>query len=157
MMDMLFINKFAGNLFQPLTNRKEMKMIIRMIIAFFILFVVSFNAVAGELAYTCKIIHVYELDNDGSLRSSDLEKRFKGSEFIVSRATGDIIGVAVPALLAHSTKIINKGNNENTFRSVADFGDRVQVIEIHESVPGEEKTFIVISIGGAEIVTGLCK
>jgi hypothetical protein len=128
-----------------------------MIIAFFLLFVVSFNAVAGELTYTCKIINVYELGNDGSLRSSDLEKRFKGSEFIISRATGDIIGVAVPALLARSTKIVNKGNNEYPFRSIADFGDRVQIIEIQESVPEEEKPFIVISIGGTKIVTGLCK
>jgi hypothetical protein len=83
-----------------------MKMIIRMIIAFFLLFVVSFNAVAGELTYTCKIINVYELANYGSLRHSDVEKQFKDSEFIISRVTGDIIGVAVPTLLAHSSKII---------------------------------------------------
>ncbi len=74
-------------------------MITRMIIAFFVLLVVSFNAVAGELTYTCKIINVYELASYGSLKHSDLEKRFKDSEFIISRATGDIIGVAVPTLL----------------------------------------------------------
>jgi hypothetical protein len=134
-----------------------MKMIIRMIIAFFILFVASSTSVAGELSYTCKIINVYELSNDGSLRSSNLEKQFKGSEFVISRVTGDIIGVAVPTLLARSTKIINKGNNEYPFRSIADFGDRVQIIEIQGFVPEEEKPFIAISMGGAEIVTGLCK
>ena len=132
-------------------------MIIRMIIVFFILFVVSFTSVAGELSYVCKIINVYELGNDGSLRSSDLEKEFKGSEFIISRVTGEIIGVAVPTLLARSTKIINKGNNEYSFRTIADFGNRVQSIEIQEFVPEEEKPFIAISMDGAEIVTGLCK
>ncbi len=48
-------------------------MITRMIIAFFVLLVVSFNAVAGEL-YTCKILNVYELAGYGSLKHSDLEK-----------------------------------------------------------------------------------
>ena len=132
-------------------------MIIRMIIAFFVLFVVSFNAVAGELTYTCKIINVYELANYGSLRHSDVEKQFKDSEFIISRVTGDIIGVAVPTLLARSTKIISKDNGENPFRSVADIKNGVQLIEIYESVPDEEKPFIAISFGGTEIITGLCK
>ncbi len=132
-------------------------MIIRMIIAFFVLLVVSFNAVAGELTYTCKIINVYELANNGSLKHSDLEKQFKDSEFIISRATGDIIGVAVPTLLSGSTKIVIKGNDDNPFRSVAVIRDGVQVIEIDESVPGKEKPFIAISMGGTEIVTGLCK
>ena len=132
-------------------------MIIRMIIAFFVLFVVSFNAVAGELTYTCKIINVYELASYGSLKHSDLEKRFKDTEFVVSRVTGDIIGVAVPTLLPLSTEIIIKGNDENPFRSIADLRDGVQLIEIYETAPDKEKPFITISIGGTEIVTGLCK
>ena len=131
-------------------------MIIRMIIAFFVLLVVSFNAVAGEL-YTCKILNVCELAGYGSLKHSDLEKQFKDSEFIISRATGDIIEVVVPTLLPGSTKIVIKGNDENPFRSVAEIRDGVQVIEIDESVPDEEKPFIAVTIGGAEIVTGLCK
>ncbi len=132
-------------------------MIIRMIIAFFVLFVVSFNAVAGELTYTCKINNVYELASYGSLKHSDLEEQFKGSEFVISRVTGDIIGVVVPTLLPRSIKIIIKGNDENPFRSIADIRNGVQLIEIHEFVPDEEKPFITISIGGAKIVTGLCK
>ncbi|MFQ5685741.1 MAG: hypothetical protein ACE5GV_03695 [Candidatus Scalindua sp.] len=132
-------------------------MVIRMIIALFVLLIVSLNAVAGELTYTCKIINVYELANYGSLRHSDLEKQFKDSEFIISRVTGDIIGAAVPTLLPRSTKIVIKGNDENPFRSVADIRDGVQLIEIYESVPDEEKPFIAISIGGTEIITGLCK
>ena len=47
----------------------------------------------------------------------------------------DIIGVAVPTLLAHSTKIISKDNGENPFRSVADIKNGVQLIEIYESAP----------------------
>jgi hypothetical protein len=138
-------------------HRKGIKMFTRMIMASFILFVVSFNAVAGELTYTCKIINIYELANYGSLKHSDLEKQFKGSDFIISRVTGDIIGRAVPTLLPRSTKIIIKGNGENPFRSIADFKDGVQLIEIYDSVPQEEKPFIAISIGGTEIITGLCK
>ncbi len=132
-------------------------MIIRMIIAFFALLVVSFNAVAGELTYTCKITNIYELASYGSLVHSDLEEQFKGSEFVISRVTGDIIGVSVPTLLPRSTKIIIKGNNENPFRSVADTRTGAQLIEIDEFVAAEEKPFITISIGGNKIVTGLCK
>jgi|TARA_B100002003_G_scaffold214176_1_gene212292 hypothetical protein len=132
-----------------------MKMIIRIIIAFFIMFVVSFNAVAGELTYTCKIIHIYELDKDGSLVISDWEKEFKGSHFIISRSTGEIIGRAVPALLAGSTRIINQGSNEDSFRSIADFENQIQLIEIQEFVPEANKPFIVKSKDGAGIITGL--
>ena len=133
-------------------------MMIRMIITFFILFIVSStSSVAGELCYTCKVIHVYELDNDGSLRISNWEKQFKNSEFSVSRVTGEIIGEDVPTLLARSTKIINKGNKEYSFKSIADFGNSVQLIEIQEFVQKEKKPFIAISMGGAGIVTGLCK
>ncbi len=132
-------------------------MIIRMIIAFFILCVVSFNAVAGELSYSCKITNVYELDNDGSLRISNLDKQFKDSEFLISRVTGEIIGEVVPTLLIGSTKIIIKDNNEYPFNAIADFPNQVQLIGINEFVPEEKKTFFAIIMGGAGFVTGLCE
>ena len=115
------------------------------------------NSIAGELDYTCKVIHVYELDNDGSLRISIWEKQFNDSEFSVSRVTGEIIGEVVPTLLSRSTKIINKGNKEYSFKSIADFGNEVQLIEIQEFAQKEKKPFAAISMGGAGIVTGLCK
>ncbi len=130
-------------------------MIIRMIIAFFILFVVSFNAVAGEHSYTCKIMHVYGLDTDGSLVSSNLEKQYKGSEFLVSRVTGEIIGEVVPTLLSRSTKVMIKDSNESSFKTVADFAYQPQLAEVNGFVPAEEKTFFAISINGAEFITGL--
>jgi hypothetical protein len=72
----MLLHKLKG--FMPListvNHRKEPKMIIIMIIAFFVLLVVSFNAVAGELTYTCKILNVCELAGYGSLKHSDLEK-----------------------------------------------------------------------------------
>ncbi len=94
---------------------------IRMIIIFFTLFFVNSTSFAGDLSYTCKVIHVYELANDGSLRISNLEKQFKDSEFSVSRVTGEIIGEVIPTLLANSTKVINKGNKEYSFKSIAHF------------------------------------
>jgi len=130
---------------------------IRIITTFFILFIVYSTSVAGELSYTCKVIHVYELDNDGSLRISNWEKQFKDSQFSISRITGVIIGEMVPTLLAQSTKIINKGNKEYSFKSIADFGNQVQLIEIQEFALKEEKPFVAISMSGAGIVTGLCK
>lgn len=43
----------------------------------------------GELDYTCKVIHVYDLADDGSLKNSNWEEQFRGSEFLVSRVTGE--------------------------------------------------------------------
>ena len=139
-------------------NRREMKTTIRIIISFFILFfIVSSTSVAEELSYTCKVTHVYELGNDGSLRISNWEKQFKDSEFSVSRATGEIVGELVPTLLARSTKIVNKGSKEFSFKSIADFGDQVQLIEIQEFAQQMKKPFVAVAMGGAGIVTGLCK
>lgn len=150
-----------------------MKIAISSIIIICILIIGNHDSISGELTYACKVIHVYELDNEGFLRISNWEKQFKYSEFSVSRITGEIIGDVVPTLLAHSTKIINKGNKEYSFKSVAEFGEAgkslssgsedkrsttsVQLLEIQEFHHGESKPFVAISMGGAGIVTGLCK
>lgn len=148
-------------------------MIIRMIIAFFILFVVSSASHASELAYTCKVTHVYDLDGDGSLKASVWEKKLVGMQFSVSRVTGEIIGKVIPTLLANSTKVINFGNKEYSFKSIAFFdavnkplstGDEdsestanVQVLEIQEFRAGDIKPFVAMSMSGVGIVTGLCE
>ena len=150
-----------------------MNMMITALIVFFISFVSWHNSLAGELAYTCKVIHVYELDNDGSLRTSNWEKQFKNSDFSVSRVTGEIAGKLIPTLLANSTKVINKGNQEYSFKSIALFdavnkplssvGEDaestagVQILEIQEFRHGDKKPFVAMSMGGAGIITGFCK
>jgi hypothetical protein len=98
-----------------------MKTIIMAIVVSFISFLNCHIALAGDLAYACKINHVYELDDNGSLRISNWEKQFKNSEFSVSRRTGEIAGEVIPTLLANSTKVINKGNKEYSFKSIAHF------------------------------------
>ena len=72
---------------------------IRAIIIFFISFISCHNSIAGELAYTCKVVHVYDLDDGGTLKASNWEKQFKNNEFSVSRVTGEIIGMVIPTLL----------------------------------------------------------
>ncbi len=130
-------------------------MLIRIIMAFFILFVVSFNAVAGEHSYTCKIMKVYELDNDGSLSSSNLEKQFKGREFLISRVTGEIIGEVVPSLLTRSSKIMIKDSNESPFKSITDFDYEPQLVETNVFGAEVKKSFYAISVDGAGVITGL--
>ena len=132
-------------------------MIFRIIISLLLLSIVPSAAMAEELSYACKVIRVYELDRDGTLRTSNWDQQFKGSEFIISRVTGEISGKVVPTFLAHSTKIINKGSKEYSFKAIADFEKQVQLIEVQEFVRKREKPFIVISMGGAGIVTGLCE
>ena len=132
-----------------------------------------FITVAGELSYTCTLIHVYNLDNNGSLKTSSWEKEFKDSQFSVSRISGEIVGQVVPTFLANSTKVINKGSKAYSFKSIAHFDAAnkplssggeiakdtasVQLLEIQEFREGDRKPFVAISMGGAGIVTGFCK
>ena len=113
-------------------------------------------ASAAELAYTCEVQHVYDLADDASLGASGFEKTMKGGSFSVSRITGEILGEVVPTLMASSTRVVNHGSTENSFKSVADFAGQVQVLEI-QFKHGVTKPFVALSMGGAGIVTGTCK
>ncbi|MAF20305.1 MAG: hypothetical protein CMI55_01345 [Parcubacteria group bacterium] len=148
-------------------------MIARAMTVFFIMISISFDSFAGELSYTCKVTHVYNLEDDGSLKASVFEKNLVGSQFSVSRVTGEIIGEVIPTLMANSTKVINVGDKEYSFKSIAYFdavnkplssGDEdsestagVQVLEIQEFRDGDTKPFVSMSMSGAGIVTGLCE
>ncbi len=122
-----------------------------------ILFFISESVAAGELAYTCEVMQVYDLSENGTLEISRFEKGMKGSSFSVSRVTGKIIGEVVPTLFAKSTRVVNKGSTENSFKAVADFGKQFQILEVQEFRSGPIKPFIATSLGGAGIVTGTCK
>jgi hypothetical protein len=121
------------------------------------LFTVAGVAHASPLAYTCTVTHVYTLNDSGALEISGFEKDMKGSSFSVSRVTGEIIGEVVPTLVAKSTRVVNKGTRENSFKAVADFGEQYQLLEVQEFMQGEAKPFVAASMGGAGIVTGTCK
>lgn len=150
-----------------------MKLTVNTVIFSVISFSSIHGAVASELAYTCKVLHVYDLEDGGSLRASNWEKQFKDGEFSVSRVTGEIVGTVIPTLLANSTKVINKGNKEYSFKSIAEFDAvnkplssghenakdtaSIQLLEVQEFRKGLDKPFIALSMGGAGVVTGICK
>ena len=115
------------------------------------------GASAAELAYTCEVLRVYDLADDASLEASGFQKTMKGGTFSVSRVTGEIIGQVVPTLMAASTRVVNRGSSENSFKAVADFEGQVQVLEVQEFRQGSTKPFIALSMGGAGVVTGTCK
>lgn len=118
----------------------------------------SASTVTGsEFSYTCLVSNVYDLSDDGTLITSAWEKSMKGSQFSVSRLTGEIIGEVVPTFMAKSTRVVNKGTRKNSFKAVADFGEQYQLIEIQEFMTGNIKPFVASSMGGAGIVTGTCK
>ncbi len=114
-------------------------------------------SMAADLAYTCQVTHVYEITPDGSLVTSSLEKQIKSSSFSVSRVTGEIIGEVLPTVLARSTRVVNQGSKEYSFKAVADFGEHFQLLEVQEFREGAIKPFVASSMGGAGIVTGVCK
>lgn len=114
-------------------------------------------AAPATAAYTCKVVHVFDLADDASLRQSGFEKGMKGSSFSVSRVTGEIVGEVVPTLMASSTRVVNHGSAENSFKTVADFEGQVQILEVQEFAPGASKPFIALSMGGAGVVTGECE
>ena len=114
--------------------------------------------IGGEIAYTCDVKHIYGLSDDGTIRVSGFfEEQMKGSAFSVSRISGEIIGEVIPTVLAKSTRVLNKGSKENSFKAVADFGGQYQILEIQEFKQGSVKPFVAFSMGGAGIVTGTCK
>lgn len=112
---------------------------------------------AAPTAYTCEVMHVYALADDASLKPSGFEKTMKGGSFTVSRITGQIVGEVVPTLMALSTRVVNAGSSENSFKAIADFEGQAQVLEVQEFKQGAKKPFVAFSMGGAGIVTGECK
>ncbi|MDP6527512.1 MAG: hypothetical protein QF858_01360 [Candidatus Pacebacteria bacterium] len=120
-------------------------------------FSTTVSAMASEMSYTCEVKHVYSLSGDGSLNISNWDKDMRGSSFSVSRETGQIIGEVVPTLMAKGTGVVNKGSTQNSFKAWADFGNQLQLIEVQEFKEGTIKPFVSASMGGAGIVTGVCK
>jgi hypothetical protein len=114
-------------------------------------------SVAGPAAYTCEVEHVYELADDASLKPSYFARTMKGGTFSVSRITGEIVGQVLPTLMSTSTRVVNYGSKENSFKTVAAFEGQVQVLEVQEFAEGATKPFVAMSMGGAGIVTGECK
>ncbi len=99
----------------------------------------------------------YDLGDDGLLVPSVWEDQFKGGQFSVSRVTGEIIGEVIPTLNAISTTIIHPGSTQYSFKTAANFDNQIQVLEVKEFKYGEDKPFVSMSMGGAGIVTGVCK
>ena len=122
-----------------------------------ILLFLSGHVEAGEFSYTCEIIRVYDLSENGTLKTSGFEKHFKRSSFSVSRVTGQIIGEVVTTELAESIWVVNRGSTENSFKAVANFGKQFQILEVQEFRSIPKKPFVVMSMGGSGIITGFCK
>ena len=114
-------------------------------------------AISAERAYTCKVERAYDLKEDGRLHPSVWEKTFRGSQFSVSRITGQIIGEVVPTERAESTRVVNSGSNKNSFKTIADFGDTFQLLEVQEFRKTDKKPFVAMSMSGGAIVTGFCE
>lgn len=138
----------------------------------FFIFTASYSF-AGQLSYTCVIHHAYDLDDKGGLKKSFAYDQSKGRQFSVSRVSGEIIGPYLTTELATSTKVINSGSEDYSFKAIAHFdsvakpfstGDetheytsKVQVIEVQEFADGAEKSFIALSMSSAGLITGVCK
>ncbi len=122
-----------------------------------VIMTLSGTVTAGRLAYDCEVINVYHLSEKGELALSSWQAMMTGAQFHVSRLSGEITGRAIPTLNAKSVQVVNQGSEENSFKSVADFGKQYQILEVQEFREGETKPFVASSMGGAGIVTGVCK
>jgi len=117
----------------------------------------------AELSYTCQVANVYALGDNGELSQSPWREKWEGSQFSVSRSSGEIIGELVTTEFAESTSVINAGSGANSFKALALFppiggsSAQVQIIEVQEFKEGQGKPFVVMSMGGAGIVTGQCR
>lgn len=139
----------------PLSRNGRVEASLVCLVALYLLSGVS--ATGSPLAYTCKVVAVYGLDAEGGLKESPIYSKLKGSSFSVSRVSGEIIGEVLPTLMAKSTSVVHRGNGEYSFKTVAIFEGNVQVLEVQEFKSGIEKPFASSSMGGAGIVTGICR
>ena len=124
---------------------------------FFLLFFLPSICQAGDLTYDCVIKQVYDVNDVGELKASGWQSQFEGDKFSVSRETGKIIGKTLTTVFAKETRVVNFGYKANSFKALAEFEGQIQLIEIQEFKEGVEKPFIASSMGGAGIVTGICK
>ena len=111
----------------------------------------------GELAYVCTVEHVYNVSAYGKLIESELDDQLEGARFAVSRSDGKILGEALATPLAESTRVVNQGARSDSFRAIADFGDRFQSLEVQEFHEGERKPFVASAMGRTGIVSGVCR
>jgi hypothetical protein len=114
-------------------------------------------AQGGELAYVCTVEHVYDVSDYGKLVESELDDEMEGARFAVSRLDGKILGEVLATLSAESTHVVDGGSHNNSFKAIADFGDQFQSLEVQEFREGQRKPFVALSMGGAGIVTGVCR
>jgi len=125
--------------------------------ATFSLFAFCVPSLGGELAYVCTVEHVYKVSAYGKLIASELDDEMEGARFAVSREDGKILGEVLTTPSAKSTRVVDRGSRSNSFKAVADFGDQFQIIEVQESHEGETKPFVAASMGGAGIISGVCR
>ncbi len=119
---------------------------------------------AGESSYVCEVAQIYNLQSDGTLRTSPImEKVVKEHSFSVSRITGALSGnsLSLDTSSAKQIRVVNPGSKDNSFRAMADFGTfpngsrPYQLIEVQEFVAGPVKPFVLM--GDLGVVTGTCK
>ena len=134
-----------------------MSRITRLSIAVLILLAFWGVSESGELAYVCTVEHVYNVSDYGKLIESEVDDELEGARFAVSRLDGKILGEVLASPSAESTRVVNRGSHSSSFKAIADFGDRFQSLEVQEFREGERKPFVALSMGGAGIVTGVCR
>ena len=115
----------------------------------------SFGA---EFEYKCEVLKVFSLTEDSYLSGTNWDKMMAGSEFTVSKETGEIVGKVVPTINATDYGVSNHGDSEWSFKSLATFNNEViQILEIKEFLSTPIKPSISISMRGAGLVTEVCR
>ena len=112
---------------------------------------------AGEQAYVCSVEHVYDVSEYGKLVESKLHSKMEGARFAVSRLDGKILGEVLATPEAKSTRVLDRGSATLSFRATADFGDRLQSLEVREQRVGESKPFVASTMDATGIVAGTCR
>lgn len=118
---------------------------------------ISQPASTAAFGYTCNVLELYQLSDEGTLVKDPFSDAMAGKTFSISRTTGQVIGEVLATFWPDSMRVINEGSTANSFKTVASAGGQVQVLEVQEFRDGPVKPFIAMSMGGAGLVTGTCK
>jgi len=117
--------------------------------------ILSANAYTGPSAYNCVIKATYKLSDNGTLELLGL---YNGLRFAVSRKSGIVVGDVLTTELALSKEVIRFGDKRWSFEAIARFKKGgIQTLNVQEFKIGKDKPFAAFSMGGAGIVTGICR
>lgn len=112
---------------------------------------------AAENFYVCVVKNHYKLSDDGGLVHREAGYfNNSGKEFIVDRTTGNVTADFFAPDVGES-RVLYKGDHENSFKSLITVRTHVSVLQVMSHVDGSLKPFVWLYAGLGDVYVGTCR